>query len=74
MEPLRRTNLLHVHVSGQAVLGYPSHVLTRSDVNLGNTIRGILVQHYGDLPGVDTPAHVLLVGTLQSNNISSIIL
>ena len=58
-----------MHVSGQAVLGYPRHVLPRSDVNLGNTIGGIFVQHDSDLPGVDTPAHVLLEWTLENISI-----
>ena len=71
-EPRGQTNLRHVHVSGQAVLGYPGHVLPRSDVDLGDSVRRVFVQDDSDLPGVDTPPHVLLVRSLQTNNISII--
>ena len=63
-------HLRHVHVGGQAVLGYPRHVLPRSDVNLGHTIGRIFVEHDGDLPCVDTPSHVLLEWTLENKKIS----
>ena len=58
-ETSRTTNLGDVHVSWKVVLSNPGHVLPRPDVDLGDTVRRILVEDDGEVPRVDTPAHVL---------------
>ena len=46
-------------MSWKVVLSNPGHVLPRPDVDLGDTVRRILVENDSEFPRVNTPAHVL---------------
>ena len=58
-------HLFNVHVDGHPLLGDPCHVLGATDVDLGDAIGWILVEHHRDVPRVLAPTHVLLVRALQ---------
>ena len=58
-------HLFNVHVNGHPLLCDPRHVLWAPDVDLGDGVGWVLVEHHRDVPRVLAPTHVLLVGALK---------
>ena len=57
-------NLVNMEVCRQHHLCYPGHVLAGPDMDLGNTILRILIEHHSQVACVPTSPLVLLIRAL----------